>query len=85
MGRVGHLKGLAGQAHDVTLRHYGMYNIYQMFGDTVYVTVPATVICKTALPVLCALTASQVSVTRAGGLSNTPGAERSLDGKTGIL
>ena len=85
MGRVGHLKGLAGPADDVTPRHYGMYDIYRMFGDAVYITVPATIICKMAVLVPCALTASRVSVTKAGGLSDTPGAERSPDGKTGIL
>ena len=34
-------------------------------------------------PVPHALTASRVSVTKAGGLSDAPGAERSLNGKDG--
>ena len=85
MGRVGHLKGLAGPADDIMPRHYGMCNIYRMFSDKVYVMVPATVICKMVLPVPCTLTASQLSVTKAGGFSDTPGAERSPDRKTGIL
>ena len=38
---------------------------------------------KTALSVPRALTASQVSVTKAGGLSDAPGAERSPYGKNG--
>ena len=75
-GRVGHLKGLAGPADDITPHHYGMCDIYRMFGDAVYVMVPATIICKTVLPVPCTLTVSWVSVTKAGGLSNTPGAEK---------
>ena len=34
-------------------------------------------------PVPCTLTASWVSVTKAGGLSDAPGAERSLNGEDG--
>ena len=85
MGWEGYLKGLAGPADDVTPHHYGTCNIYRMFSDVVYVTVPATAVCKMALPILHALTTSQVSVTKAGGLSDTPGAERSRDRKTEIL
>ena len=38
---------------------------------------------QTMLPVLCTLTASWVSITKAGGLSDTLGAARSPDGKDG--
>ena len=38
---------------------------------------------QTMLLVLCTLTASWVSVTKASGLSNAPGAERSLNRKDG--
>ena len=43
MGWGGHFKGMV---DDVTLRHYGVCDIYWEFGDTVYVTVPLTVICS---------------------------------------
>ena len=83
MGQVGYLKGLVGLVDEVTPRHYRTCDIYQMFDDAVYVTAQATAICKTMLPVLRALTTSRVSVTKAGGLSDTPGAERSPDGEDG--
>ena len=35
---------LKGSVDDITLRHYGACDIYQEFGDAVYVTVPATAI-----------------------------------------
>ena len=35
---------LRGPADDVTLRHYGMCDICQRFGDTFCVTAPATVV-----------------------------------------
>ena len=81
MGWVGYLKGLAGPVDDVTPCHYGTCNIYRMFVDVVYITAPATAICKMMLSVPHALTTSWVSVTKAGGLSDAPGAERSPDGK----
>ena len=70
---------------DITPCHYRACDIYRIFGDAVYVTAPATTVCKTTSPVLHALTASQVSVTKAGGLSNAPGAERLPDRKTETL
>ena len=82
-GRVRYLKGLAGPVDDVKPCHYRTCDIYRMFSDAVYVTAPATTVCKMTLSVPCALTASQVSVTKAGGLSDAPGAERSPDGKNG--
>ena len=39
---------------------------------------------QTTSPVPCTLTTSRVSVTKAGGLSNAPGAERSPNGKMEI-
>ena len=35
-------------------------------------------------PVLCTLTMSRMSITKAGGLSDAPGAERSPNGKMEI-
>ena len=84
-GSVGYLKGLVEPVDDITPRHYGACDIYQIFGDTVYITAPATAVCKMMLPAPHALTASWVSVTKAGGLSNAPGAERLPDGKTETL
>ena len=81
-GWVGYLKGLVEPVDDVTPCHYGVCNIYRIFGDAVYVTAPATAVCKTMLLAPHALTASQVSITKAGGLSNAPGAARLPDGKT---
>ena len=72
---------------NVTPRHYGTCDIYRMFSDTVCITIPAAAVCKQHFqmtsPVLHALTASQLSVTKAGGLSNTPGTERSTGGGNG--
>ena len=84
-GWVGYLKGLVELVDDVTPRHNRACDIYQIFGDMVYIMAPATAVCKTTLPALHTLTASQVSVTKAGGLSNAPGAERLPDGKTETL
>ena len=44
-GRARYLKE-GGPVDDVTPRHYEMCDIYQMFGDAVYVTAPATTVCK---------------------------------------
>ena len=35
-----------GPVDDITPRHYGMCDIYRMFGDMVWVTIPATIVCK---------------------------------------
>ena len=40
---------LRGPADDVTLRQYGTCDICRSFGDTFYVTAPATVVCIRAL------------------------------------
>ena len=72
-----------GPVDNITPCHYGMCDIYRMFGDAVCITIPATAVCKTMLPVPCALTASRLSVTKVGGLSNTLGAERSTGGGNG--
>ena len=82
-GWAGYLKK-GGPVGDVTPCHYGTCDIYRMFGDTVYVTVPATIILQTTSPVPCTLTVSRASVTKAGGLSDALGAERSLNGKMEI-
>ena len=84
-GWVGYLKGLVEPIDDVTPHHYGVCNIYQIFGDAVYVTALATAVCKMTSPAPHALTTSWVSLTMAGGLSNAPGAERLPDGKTETL
>ena len=44
-GRARYLKE-GGQVGDITPCHYGMCDIYQIFGDAVYITVPAMIICK---------------------------------------
>ena len=37
---------MKGMVDDVTLHHYGGYNIYWEFGDMVYITVLVTIICS---------------------------------------
>ena len=83
MGRAGYLKGLVGPVDDVTPHHYGMCDIYWMFSDAVYVMALATAVCRMMLTVPRGLTVSRVSITKASGLSDAPGAERSPGGKTG--
>ena len=74
-----------GPVDDITPRHYGTCDIYRMFSDVVYITALATAICKMTLTVPRALTESWVSVTKAGGLSDALGAERSLGRKNGDI
>ena len=54
-----------------------------MFSDAVYVMALATAVCRMMLTVPRGLTVSRVSITKASGLSDAPGAERSPGGKTG--
>ena len=70
-----------GPVDDITPHHNGTCDIYWMFGDAVYITAPGPPHLEMTLPVLHTLTVSQVSVTKAGGLSDAPGAERSPNGK----
>ena len=81
-GQAGYLKE-GGPVDDVMPHHYGTCDIYWMFGDAVYVTAPGNCHLQMTSPVPHALTASRVSVTKAGGLSDAPGAERSPNGKDG--
>ena len=55
---------LRGPADDVMLHHYGTCDICRSFGDAFYVTAPATIV---RVPAPCTITASQTSVTKAGG------------------
>ena len=84
-GWVGYLKGLVELVDDVMPLHYRACDIYRIFSDVVYVTAPATAVCKIISLAPHALTASRVSVTKASGLSDTPGAERLPDKKTETL
>ena len=52
---ISSLNILKGSVDDITLCHYGACDIYQEFGDMVYIMVLATVVCsmQTMIPTLC--------------------------------
>ena len=63
---------LKGLVDDVMLHHHGTCDIYQAFGDAVYITIPATVICNTRTTVVVSCATNHITVvTKADGLSNT--------------
>ena len=70
-----------GLVSDVTLHHYGVCDTYRMFGDAVLRHSPGDSCWQTMLLALYAWTVSRLSVTKASGLSNTTGAERSTGGE----
>ena len=59
MGRGAVLKG---PVYDVMLRHYGVCDIYQEFGDVVYIMIPATVICNKQMTTLAPCAVNCVTV-----------------------
>ena len=53
---------LKGLVDDISLRHYGAWDIYQEFGDAVYITIPATIVCNVRKTIPASCTTNRVMV-----------------------